>query len=321
MTTGVMDKPERDEGERSQRKSPFKLSLGTRRMLWGYVFLFIPFAYLTIVRFIPTFLSLNMSFREWSILSPVKTWVGIDNFVRLVADERFWIALRNNFTIALIAVPLQVVFSLAIAILLHRIVRFRGIFRLIYFVPFMTVIPAIARVWRWAYAPQIGTFNTILQSLGLPTQPFLTSPDQALYSIIAVVIWQSIGFAVVIMLAGLNQIPRVYYEAAELDGANFWQRLRHVTIPLMNTAIVFLTITLTIGALQTFTLVFIMAEAGGHDLGGPLNSTRTLVIHIYDHGFKRYEFGYAAAITVVMLLLMIGLAIFQIRVLSRRVEY
>jgi multiple sugar transport system permease protein len=185
----------------------------------------------------------------------------------------------------------------------------------------MTVIPAIARVWRWAYAPQVGTFNTILQMIGLPSQPFLTSPDQALYSIIAVIIWQSIGFAVVIMLAGLNQIPRVYYEAAELDGASFWQRLRHITIPLMNTAIVFLTITLTIGALQTFTLVFIMAEAGGHDLGGPLNSTRTLVIHIYDHGFRRYEFGYAAAITVVMLLMMISLTIFQIRLLSRRIEY
>jgi multiple sugar transport system permease protein len=321
MDNHILEQQDPTGQERVGRKSPFSLSLGRRRMLWGYVFLFIPFGYLVIVRFIPTFMSLNMSFREWSILSPTKTWVGFENFARLISDERFWISLKNNFTIALIAVPLQITLSLGIAILLHRIVKFRGLFRLIYFIPFMTVIPAVARVWRWAYAPQVGTLNSILQSLGLPTQPFLTSPDQALYSIIGVIIWQSIGFAVVIMLAGLNQIPKVFYEAAELDGANFWQQLRHITLPLMNTAIVFLIITLTISALQTFAFIFIMAEAGGHDMGGPLNSTRTLVIHIYDHGFKRYEFGYAAAITVVMLLLMVALTLVQIRVLSRRVEY
>ena len=301
-------------------RTPFKLSLGKRRVLWGYVFLFIPFAYLTIVRFIPTFVSLNMSFREWSILNPAKVWVGLDNFVNLAGDGRFWKSLSNNFTIALIAVPLQIFISLGIALLLHRIFRFRGLFRLIYFIPFMTVAPAVARVWRWAYVPQIGTFNTIFRALGLPEQPFLQSPDQALYAVIVVIIWQSLGFAVVIMLAGLNQIPKVYYEAAELDGASPWQVLRHITIPLMNTSIVFLAITLTISALQTFTIVFLFSPASAH-LGGPLDATRTLVIHIYDYGFKRYEFGYAAAMTVVMLVLMVSLSLAQLRILARRIEY
>ncbi|NIM94016.1 MAG: ABC transporter permease subunit [Anaerolineales bacterium] len=299
---------------------PIKLSLGQRRMLWGYVFLLIPFGYLVVVRFIPTFLSLNMSFREWSILNPQKTWVGLDNFIQLAGDVRFWKSLGNNFTIALIAVPIQIFLSLGIALLLNRIVKFRGLFRLIYFIPFMTVTPAVARVWRWAYVPQIGTFNTILRSLGLPEQPFLLSTEQALYSVIAVIIWQSIGFAVVIMLAGLNQIPKVYYEAAELDGANAWQILRHVTIPLINTSIVFLAITLTIGALQTFTLVFLFSPSSSQ-LGGPLDATRTLVLHIYDYGFKRYEFGYAAAMTVVMLVLMVSLSLIQLRVLAKRIEY
>jgi multiple sugar transport system permease protein len=289
-------------------------------MLWGYLFLLVPFGYLIVVRFIPTFLSLNMSFREWSILNPQKTWVGLGNFVQLAADVRFWKSLSNNFTIALIAVPIQIFVGLGIALLLNRIVRFRGLFRLIYFIPFMTVMPAVARVWRWAYVPQIGTFNSILEAVGLPKQPFLQSPQQALYCVILVIIWQSIGFAVVIMLAGLNQIPKVFYEAAELDGASPWQVLRHITIPLLNTSIVFLAITLTISALQTFTIVFLFSPASAH-LGGPLDATRTLVIHIYDYGFKRYEFGYAAAMTVVMLGLMVTLSLLQLRLLARRIEY
>jgi multiple sugar transport system permease protein len=297
--------------------------LGFRRMLWGYVFLAIPFAYLLVVRFIPTFMALNMSFREWSILSPVRTWVGFENFIALWADERFWASLRNTLVIAAIAVPIQIVLSLGISLLLERITRLKSLYRLIYFVPFMTVLPAVARVWRWAYVPEVGTFNLILRSLGIPPQPFLQSPDQALFAIIVVVIWQSLGFAVVITLAGLNQIPKVFYEAAELDGANAWQRLRHVTLPLLNASLVFLAITLTIGALQTFTLVFIMTSgtSAGHDLGGPLNSTRTLVLHIYDHAFKRYEMGYASAVTVVMLGLTMLLAVLQLTILTRKVEY
>jgi multiple sugar transport system permease protein len=197
----------------------------------------------------------------------------------------------------------------------------RGLYRLIYFIPFMTVAPAVARVWKLAYVPQVGTFNLILERLGLPQQPFLQSPGQALYAVIAVIIWQSIGFAVVIMLAGLNQIPAVYYEAAQLDGASPVQLLRHVTLPLLNSAIVFLTVTLTIGALQTFTVVFLLTSDMGSTMGGPLDATRTLVLHIYDYGFRRYEMGYAAAMTVVMFVMMITLTLLQLRLIGRRVEY
>lgn len=289
-------------------------------MLWGYVFLLIPFGYLILVRFIPTFLSLNMSFREWSILNPAQPWVGMNNYVRLLSDARFLSSLQNNFVIALIAIPIQIFIGLGAALLLNRIIKFQSLYRLIYFIPFMTVLPAVARVWKWAYAPQVGTFNMILRSFGLPQQPFLQSTDQALYAVITVIIWQSMGFAVVIMLAGLNQIPRVFYEVADLDGANYWQTLRYITIPLLNTSIVFLVIILTIGALQTFTLVFLFSP-NNTDLGGPLDSMRTLVLHIYDHAFKRLEFGYASSMTVVMLIIMMMLTIIQIRFLNRKVEY
>ncbi len=315
-------RPELAQASPLARVSAF-FTLGRRRMLWGYLFLAAPFAYLLIVRLIPTGISLNMSLHQWSVLSPARPWVGLDNFARLAADERFWASLRNTLLIAVIAVPAQITLALGISLMLNRITRFRSAYRLIYFIPFMTVLPAVARVWRWIYVPEIGSLNVLLQMLGLPTQPFLSSPRQALYAIIVVIIWQGLGFAVVITLAGLNQIPRVFYEAAELDGAGAWDQLRHITIPLLNTSLVFLAITLTIGALQTFTLVFIMqsGSSAGHDLGGPLNSTRTLVLHIYDYGFKRYEMGYASAATVVMLGLMMVFSIGQLALLNRRIEY
>lgn len=309
----------------SKFRLPIHLTLSQKRNLWGYIFLLIPFTYLLIVRLIPTFIALNMSFREWSILSPLKIWVGFENFTRLFGDDRFWKSLINTFTIGIISVPIVIIIGLGIALLLNRITRLRGVYRLIYFIPFMTVLPAVARVWRWAYAPEVGTFNNILQKLGLPSQSFLLTPDQALYSLILVIIWLNLGFAIVILLAGLNQVPREYYEAAEIDGANPWQVIKNITIPLLNQSFVFLTAILTISSLQTFTLVFVMigssGGSGGHTLGGPLDATRTLVIHIYDFGFRRLEMGYASAMTVVLLFIVLILTYLQIRVMSRRIEY
>ena len=298
-----------------------RLSLSHRRMMWAYIFLLLPFAYLTAVRYIPTFVSLNMSLRQWSVLSPAKPWVGLDNFTRLIGDARFYKVLRNTLTIAAISVPAQIVLSFVVANLLNRVTHLRGLYRLLYFVPFMTMGTAVARVWKMAYVPHVGTFNTALGLLGLPPQPFLQSPEQALYCVILVVIWQSMGWATVIMLAGLNQIPGVFYEAAQLDGASSRQMLWHITIPLLNPTFVFLLITATIHAVQVFTLPFMLSSDMGHNPGGPLDATRTLVLHIYDYGFRRYEMGYAAATTVFMLAMMIVLSLAQLRLASRQVEY
>jgi multiple sugar transport system permease protein len=313
------------KGQEKRFGFPIKLTLKQQRIMWGYIFLFIPLAYLLAVRIFPTILALNMSFREWSILSPIKLWVGLDNFRQLIQDARFWKSLQNTLIIVILAVPIQVILGLGFALLLNQITKLRSLYRLIYFIPFMTVVPAVARVWQWAYAPEVGMVNHILQFFNLPTQPFLLSPNQALYSIIVVIIWQGLGFSIVIMLAGLNQIPKVYYEAAELDGASSWKMLRYITVPLLNNSLVFLSIILTISALQTFTLVFVMSGSagygGGHTLGGPLDATRTLVIHIYDYAFRQMEMGYASAMTMVLLVLMLIITYFQIRVMSRRVEF
>ena len=303
-----------------RRRSRFRLTLGQKRMMWGYIFLLVPFAYLTCVRFAPAFVSLNMSFRKWSVLSPAKPWVGLDNYIRLAGDQRFPKVLGNTLTVAAITVPLEIVVSFGVALLLSRINRFRGVYRLLYFVPFMTMGSAVARVWRMVYAPEVGILNVLLRSVGLPQQRFMFSQDQALYCVMMVMIWAGMGWCVVIMLAGLKQIPAVFYESAQLDGASPIQMLRYITVPLLNPTIVFLIITLTISAVRVFTLVFLMGTAG-HNLGGPLDATRTLVLHIYDYGFIRYDMGYASAMTVVMLAMMVILSLVQLRLTSRQVKY
>jgi len=299
-------------------RKAFKLTNKQRQSLWGYIFLLIPLIYLSITYFIPTFSAINMSFRKWAILSPAKPWVGIDNYANMLNDTRLIKSLQNTFIIVILKVPIELVIALGIALLLNRIPKFRGVYRLIYFIPFMTIGPAVAKVWKWAFMPQLGPLNIIVQNLGLPTQPFLQSPDQALFAMIAVIIWSSLGFSTVIMLAGLNQIPVTMYEAARIDGASGWQQFRYITIPLLNASIVLYTVTSTIAALQTFTLAFLLVDS---PKGGYLDSIRTLSLHVYQTAFRQFKMGYASAITVGMLIIMIILTLVQLRVLSRDIKY
>jgi multiple sugar transport system permease protein len=181
----------------------------------------------------------------------------------------------------------------------------------------MTIGPAVAKIWRWAFAPQRGPINLTLDAVGLPQQPFLNDPDQALYAMIVVLIWAGLGFSTVLMLAGLTQIPRIYYEAALVDGANNRQLFRHITLPLLNPTLVLYLVTSTISALQTFTMAFLLTAAPG----GILDSTRTVMLHVYEVGFTRLKMGYAASITVSVLIFMLVLTVIQLRVTTRRFEY
>lgn len=297
---------------------PIHLTLEQRRAFWAYVFLLVPISYLTVTRFIPIFASFNMSFRKWTILSPNRPWVGLDNYATMLTDARLQTSLENTLTIAILKVPLELVFALAIALLLHRIPKRRDLFRLIYFIPFMTIGPAVAKVWRWAFMPQRGPINLFLGGLDFPQQPFLQDPNQALYAMIAVLIWVGLGFSTVLMLAGLSQIPQTFYEAAKIDGANSWQLFQHITIPLLNPTLVLYTVTSTIGALQTFTMAFLLVPK---PRGGYSDSLRTVMLHIYESGFGNLRMGYAAAITVSILIFMIVLTLIQFRILSRKFDY
>ncbi len=294
------------------------MRLKTRRALWAYAFLLVPLLFFLAIRLGPAFSSLYISLHEWNILSPAKPFVGLENFQTLLRDPKFTRAAANTVRYVVAGIPAQIVLGLAVALLLQRINRFRGLFRALYFMPLVTPIVAAAWVWQWMYSVNFGPLNQILVALGLPPQPFLRSPTQALYAVGAMVVWQYLGFQIIIFLAGLEAIPRVYYEAAEVDGASAWKLFRHITVPLLNPTLVFSVVYSTIVYLQLFTQVSNMTFG---DQGGPLSGTLTMVLYVYQVGFQRFKMGEAAAATAVLFIVILLITLVQMKVLSKPVEY
>ncbi|NOX61355.1 MAG: sugar ABC transporter permease [Chloroflexi bacterium] len=300
-----------------------KLTLQRRQIIWAYIFLSVSLVFFVVIRWYPAILALGISFRDWNVFKGEGPWVGLANFQAIWEDlfkprSSVRAAFLNTFKYVLLGVPLQLTLALGVALMLNQIRRLSGFFRAAYFVPFVTSFVAVAFVWNWLYAPQIGLINQILSALDLPTQPFLRSPKQALPSIAVVAVWRSLGFAVIIFLAGLQQIPEMYYEAAKIAGANRWQMFRHVTLPLLNPVIVYLAVLQTIQFLRMFDLVQNMST---DNAGGPLKSTTTVVLEVYKEGFSSYNMGYAAALTIILFLVIMVITLLQMRVLSRRIEY
>jgi multiple sugar transport system permease protein len=286
--------------------------------MWAYLFITVPVFYFLIVRIGPMLYAFNISIREWDILSPTKPFVGLKNFQILLADPKFWKALWNTFLYTLIIVPGGLFLGLVIALMLNAITRLVVFFRVIYFAPFVTSLVAISFIWKWIYDPTSGFFNTILKSIGSSTQDFLQDPNQVLPAIAVMTIWHGVGFQIIIFLAGLRAIPEMYYDAAKIDGAGAWQLFRHITIPLLNPTIVFLVITSAIQSLRIFTQVFNMTFP---NVGGPLQNGTTLVLEIYQQAFHHFKMGYASAMTVVLFCIILVITLFQLKVLSTKVDY
>jgi multiple sugar transport system permease protein len=295
------------------------MSLTQRRALTAYTLLLVPLAFFVFIRILPTLSALQVAFYQWDMLSDERPFVGLDNFQRLTNDAMFRAALSNTLKYVGLGVPTGLVLALTIALALTRIKRLAGLFRTVYFIPFITSLVAAGWVWRWLYQPQRGSINELLGLVGFPSQPFLQSTSQALPSIVVVNVWHDLGFQIVIFLAGLHAIPELYYEAATLDGAGRWALFRHITLPLLNPTIVFLAVTSAISSLQVFSQVQNMSSQG---TGGPLNSTLSLVLYVYQKAFGgAYQMGYASAMTVVLFALILTITVVQLRVLSRRYEY
>ncbi|WP_083991222.1 carbohydrate ABC transporter permease [Alkalihalobacillus pseudalcaliphilus] len=293
-------------------------TLTQRKYLFVYLCLMLPLLFYISIRFIPTIYTFNIGFREWDILSPEKPFVGLENYVTLFQDQVFLKSLWNTFIFIVLGVVGQVIIGLGIALLLQRINRFVGVFRVIYFIPYVTSVVAVSWVFRWIFMNN-GIVNEWLVSLGIPAQLFLGSPDQAIYIIIGTMIWQALGFQMVIFLAGLENIPKIFYEAAEVDGANSWHKFKSITLPLLNPTIVFSVVIGSINFIQvSFTQVVNMSVNGA---GGPLHSTITIVVYIYQLAFRQYSMGLASAATVILFIFILALTIFQMKVLSKKYDY
>lgn len=290
-----------------------------QRIVWAYVFIAVPFLYFLIVNFGAMLAAFSYSFQEYNTLSSVQKFIGFDNYVGIFTDKDFFQSLRNTLMFAVIRVPVAVVGSLITALLLVSIKRLKGFFRMLFFLPFVTSGVAIAWVFKFMYLPNFGIFTKVFDLLQVPRVDFLGSPQYALYAIAAVTVWSSIGFYTLIFLAGLEDIPIEFYEAAEVDGASAWQRFWGITLPLLNRTLVLVVILCLISSLQTFTVVRMMSADNG--FGGPLGATRTLPILIYREAFSSMNMGRAAAVSVVFFLIVLTATLIQRRVISREEEY
>ena len=318
------------EGVRRRRG----LSLTSREALWAYAFLLLPLAFFLFFRFWPAIQSLKLSLYTWHVDPEQRTFIGLqyyrEMYQNFVAKGDLFKALRNMLFYFLIVVFGQVTLGMFSAVLLNSVNWFKGLFRAIYFAPYVTPAAAVAWVWGWMYSVNFGILNKFLSDwsgfvtgIGLPwlaisPQPFLTSPQQALVAVAAVVVWQQLGFQVVIFLAGLQGIPRPMLEAAAIDGANGWQRFWNVTFPLLNPVIVFSLIISTISTLQMFDQV---QNINFTDQGGPLGSTLTIALYMYQQAFQKFRIGYAAAVTVLLFAIILVITLIQLRLTQRKVEY
>lgn len=262
----------------------------------------------------PILASFALSFTGFGLrdlANPVgATFVGLENYAALLSDDRFWKSLFNTFYFVVVGVPATLLFGLLIANALNRgVQRFRTAFRVSYYLPVITSIVAIAVVWRFLLNPDVGLINMALETIGINGPAWLADPALAMPSIIAMAVWRNLGFAMIVFLAGMQAIPASLYEAASIDGAGRWQAFKSITIPLLRPTILFMTVITTIGYLQLFEEPLVMTD------GGPLDSTLSVTMYMYQQGFEFFHQGYASAIAYVLFLIVAVIAFLQFRFL------
>jgi multiple sugar transport system permease protein len=267
---------------------------------------------------LPLAFSLAIAFADWDVISGLDNinWIGFDNFTRLWQDGKFWSAGWRTLIYAGGAVPLTTVAGLLIALALNGPVPGRTLLRLIFFIPFIVNSVAIAATWILLYDPRYGPINVVLRNLGIDDPPiWLASSDWALRALIVVAVWHGAGYAAVIYLAALQDVPKDLQEAAALDGAGVWKRFWAVTFPFLSPTTFFLIVTGFIGTSQSFGLINLMTE------GGPAESSTVLSYYVYLNGFRFYQFGYASAMAWMMFLVVLVLTLVLWRVQRRGVFY
>ncbi|MED1203720.1 carbohydrate ABC transporter permease [Heyndrickxia acidicola] len=292
------------------------LKLKTKRALTAYSFLAIPLLFFLCVRIVPTLYSFSMSFSHQD-----GSGFTLVNYQKLMKDPVFCKAVWNTVKYVIITVPVQMALGLIIALAIERVHHFRWFYRMIYFLPYITSVVAVSWVWRLMFDPNVGFLNEFLGLVGIHPQNWLSDPKQALLCVSGVMIWQSMGFSMLIFMAGLQGIPKQLYEAAQMDGAGGWKIFWRITLPLLNPTIVFLAVTGVIQALQTFTQIENLTGGSSADAGGPLNSTISMVVYMYKNAFQDFNMQYASAVAVVLFIFILLVTLLQMKILNKSYEY
>jgi ABC-type sugar transport system permease subunit len=250
----------------------------------------------------PMFFSLYLSGTKWSLFGQA-SWIGLQNFDNMIQDDIFWLALRNTAYYALMLVPGELLCALLLALLLNTGLRAIGFFRAVYFTPYVMSLVSVGLVWAWFLTPNFGLLSQILQALHLPAPAFLQTRDLAMPAVAATSVWRNTGYYTVLLLAGLQSVPREMEEAASVDGASGLARFRYITLPFLSPTLFVALVIATIWAAQVFDLTYIMT------LGGPENATLTIVQYIYNSAFANGKMGYASAMSWALLLIMLALTV------------
>lgn len=273
---------------------------------------------ITVLFLVPIVAALLLSLTDFDIYSlgdiAHTRFVGLRNYTNLLVDPLLWKAMRNTALFLFVGGPLTLGVALSAALLLHsKRARWKGLFRTIFFTPYVTTLVAVAVVFRYLYHPRFGLIDRALGSIGIPPIDWLGDPRWAMPAIILLAVWKNFGYATILFVAGLQAIPESLYEAARLEGASAWQMFRKVTVPLLAPTLLFLGVMTTIGYFQFFAEPYVMT--GG---GGPLNATLSVGLLMYKNGFRWWSMGYAAAIAFVLFLVVLALTAVQFRLQKGR---
>jgi multiple sugar transport system permease protein len=302
---------------RPRRRSRF----GNRGGLAGYIFVAPSLIFLVVFVVLPILAALYYSFTDYDLMKAPK-FVALKNYQNLLEDNRLSRSITNTLYYAAATVPAGVVTSLMLAILINRSIRGIYTFRALFYMPVVSSFVSVSLIWLWFYEPQIGLFNEVLETIGLPRSKFLRGAPTAMASIIVLSVWKNMGLNMIIYLAGLQGIPPHLYEAAEIDGAGRISTFFRVTLPLLAPTTFFVVIVYIVHALQMFVQVLIMTPSGGfggggggYNVGGPLDSTISVVVLVYSNGFEYLKMGYASAISFVLFLVIAVITLINARLL------
>lgn len=284
-----------------------------KRQEWAtaYAFLLPDTVGLFVFVFLPILYALYVSLHRWNAFSP-RTFIGLDNYAALLQDSQWWHSLERTILFSSVYVPLLFVSALGTAVLVNALARkTANVVRTMILMPFAITSVISAIIGVFLMDPRIGLINKLLRQAGFAAQPFLGSPTQAIYCIVAILLWINLGYNMVIFLASIKDIPRDYYEAANLDGANAWQTFRHITFPLLRGTSTFILIVTLIGSFQVLDQIMVMTK------GGPINSTQVSAYYIYKVAFEQLNMGYSSALAFALFLIIFFLSLIQLKLLTR----
>ncbi|WP_315066747.1 sugar ABC transporter permease [uncultured Clostridium sp.] len=297
------------------KKKPSKQTINEWK--WAYFLVAPTIIGLMILNIIPIFQTLYLSFFKSGDFGKGNIFVGLNNYKKMLGDAQVWHAVINTLKYTVIVVPVTVIMAMILAVLLNSKIKGKGTYRTIYFIPMVAAPAAITMIWKWLYNNQYGLINYVLSKVGINPINWIDDPNIALYSIIIIGIWSTIGYSMVLLIAGLQEIPRDYYEASSIDGAKPVRQFFNITLPLVSPTLFFVVVTSIIQGMQVFDVIYMMI-----DVTSPAyDSTVSLVYLFYNSSFKYADKGYGSAIVMLLLVIIMIITVFQMKAQKKWVNY